>query len=226
MNKEESHLLIEKQYQKLHKVFGSKIKTDEMLLLLHDQKEVVRQAFYEEEFPKVEKFCQERNIHFCKSKFKVILFDEETGNFSNKGIVVKEDDKRPAAHFYYFSKSEEKSYLANYYELTDNVKEFGLLLGYPRCCVRYFMQNFSANNPNPELSQLNIKVGSGDTDVEKVHPTLNLSKRGNDAVLISHFPCNANCSASIEIAEQNLLFIKQNFRGRAQELVKILNIMD
>jgi len=214
------------EYEKLYKTFKSKIKADEMLLLVNDHKKVVRHAFYEEEFPKVEKFCNENNIHFCRSKFKVILSDEETGNFSNKGIVVHENDKRPAAHFYYFSKSEEKSYLANYYELTNNMKEFGLLLGYPRCCVRYFMQNFNSKNPNPELSMPDIKVGGGDPDVEKVHPTLNLSKRGNDAVLISHFPCSKNCSASIEVAERNLEFIKQNFRGRAQELVRILDIKD
>ena len=51
-------------YQKLAKIFKTKTKADEILLLLDDQKEVVRQAFYEEEFPKIEDFCKKNNI-FC-----------------------------------------------------------------------------------------------------------------------------------------------------------------
>jgi len=204
-------------HKQLTTIFGSKTKADEILLLLNDHKEVVRQAFYEEEFFIVKRFCKKNNIHLCRSKFKVILSDEETGNYSNKGIVIPENDKRPAAHFYYFSKSEEKSYLANYYELTGNVQEFGLLLGYPKCCVKFFINNFSINNPNPELKH---------SEMDKVHPLLNISQRRNDAVLISHFPCSFNCNASIDIAERKLTLIKQNFRGRAQELIKILDIQD
>jgi len=58
--------------------FGSKTKAQEIVLLLNDAKQVVRQGFYPHELEKVEKFCGENNIYLIKSKFKVILADEAT----------------------------------------------------------------------------------------------------------------------------------------------------
>ena len=41
--------------------FGSETKAQEMVFLLKDIKEVVRQGFYEEELKKVEKYCEKEN---------------------------------------------------------------------------------------------------------------------------------------------------------------------
>ncbi|MBT3297432.1 DUF483 domain-containing protein [archaeon] len=197
-------------YQKLAKIFKTKTKADEILLLLDDQKEVVRQAFYEEEFPKIEDFCKKNNIFVSKSKFKILFSDEESGMYSNKGITIQEKDKRHAPYFYYFSKSEEKSYLANYYELIGNIEEFGKLLGYPSCCIKYFVNNFSSRNPDPEIKDC--------------HPLLNLSKREQDAVLISHFPCNKECEKSVKLAKEKIIVISKYSLERVNELKTKLGI--
>ena len=203
-------------YNKLHLILKSKMKVDEILLLLHDKKQVVRQAFYEEEFPRIEKFCKENNIFVNQSRFKVILSDEETGNFSNKGLRIPENDKRPATHLYYFSKCEEKAYLANYYELMSNQKDLGLLLGYPSCCVEFFLNNFSKDNVNPE-----VKVEGSD---DKDSTLLNLNKRWQDAVLVSHFPCSNECQESILQAKKNFQFLYENYPERAGELKRVLEL--
>lgn len=197
-------------YQKLAKIFKTKTKADEILLLLKDKKEVVRQAFYEEEFPRIEEFCKQNNISVSKSKFKILFSDEESGMYSNKGITIPEKDKRHAPYFYYFSKSEEKSYLANYYELIGNVEEFGKLLGYPSCCVKYFVRNFSSKNSNPEIKDC--------------HPLLNLSKREQDAVIISHFPCSKDCEKSVELAKEKLNLISKHSKERVIELKEKLGL--
>src|SRR3989338_3539593 len=44
--------------KKLSLIFGSKTKAQEIVLLLQDAKEVVRQGFTEEELFKVEQFCK------------------------------------------------------------------------------------------------------------------------------------------------------------------------
>ena len=191
-------------HKKLTKVFGSKMKADEILYLFANQKFVVRQAFYDQEFTKVEKFCKINNIYHTKSKFKVLFADENSENFSNKGIVLEEDDKRQAPHFYYFSKDEAQAYLAAFYELTGQDGAFGLILGYPKCCVDYFAREFSAKNPNPEINSPN--------------PHLNLSKRDQDAVLIAHFPCSSDCRHSLVIAKNNLDILEKNAPERAKEL--------
>jgi len=191
-------------HKKLTKVFGSKMKADEMLLLFANQKNVVRQAFYEQEFKKVEKFCRINNIAYAKSKFRVLFSDEESGDFSNKGIVLKDNDPREGAHFYYLSKDESQAYLAAFYELTGQDGAFGLILGYPKCCVDYFAKEFSAENPNPEIKSEN--------------PHLDLSKRDQDAVLIAHFPCSSDCRHSLVIAKNNLELLEKYAPERATEL--------
>ena len=192
----------------LVKIFGSCTKAQEMIFLLKDVKEVIRQGFYDTELDKIKRFCAEKDIHVVKSRFKILFADDEHGNYSNKGMRLPENDSRPGMHFIYFSKDEQKAWLAAYYELVGNESELGLLLGYPKCCVEYFLNNFSAKNPNPEL------IGS--------NPYTNISKRDKDLVLISHFPCNPECEESVQIARGNLMVLKQNWPDRAAELISEL----
>jgi hypothetical protein len=191
--------------QELARIFGSNTKAQEIVLLLKDAKEVVRQGFYDSELYKIEKFCKEREIYLVKSKFKVLFADDSAGDYSNKGLRIPENDSRQGMHFVYLSKDEQKAWLANYYELVKNDAELGLLLGYPKCCVMYFLDNFSQDNPNPEL------IGN--------NPYTNISKREKDIVLISHFPCNTECEESIQLARKNLMILKENWPDRAAELI-------
>jgi len=63
---------------KLARIFGSKTKAQEILLLVAGLKPVVRQGFYEYELPQVEQFCKENEIYlvnvsnYCFSLFKFI----------------------------------------------------------------------------------------------------------------------------------------------------------
>ncbi len=189
-------------------IFGSKTKAQEIVFLLHGAKAVVRQGFYDAELPKVEKFCQEHNIHLVKSKFKVLLADE--AEYSNKGIRIPEEDKRPGMYFVYLSPDEQKAWLAAYYELINNPSDLGLLLGYPQCCVDFFHQHFSDHTPNLELKPTNLHT--------------NLSKREQDAVLISHFPCTSDCEQSIALGKKFLEILKKADAWRAQELIDMLTV--
>jgi len=181
-------------------------KAQEILVLLKGAKTVVRQGFYDEELPMVEKFCKDNNLFLVKSRFKVLLADDTA--YSNKGIRIPADDKRSGMYFVYISKDEEKSWLASYYEMMNNQKDLGLVLGYPSCCVDYFCNNFSAENPNPELAAKN--------------PWTNISKREQDLVLISHFPCAADCQESIGLAQKYYDVIVKEDHNRAEELLLAL----
>ena len=157
-------------------IFGSKTKAQEIIFILHDAKAVVRQGFYDSELAAVERSCEEYGLYVVKSKFKVLIADD--GQYSNKGWRVSEDDKRQGMYFAYISKREDLALLASYYELMGNDTELGKILGYPECCVAFFMKHFSAVNPNPEHVSSNMFT--------------NLSQREKDSVLISHFPCSVS----------------------------------
>lgn len=195
--------------KKLSLIFGSKTKAQEIILLLKNAKPAVRQGFYENELPKVEKFCQENNLFFACSKFKVILADE--GDYSNKGIRIPEADKRPGMYFVYISKDEEKTWLAAYHELMRNNRDLGLILGYPLCCVDYFCKHFKAGNVNPMLKPTN--------------PYTNLTKREKDCVLLSHFPCRNDCEPSQHLARKYFYVISEVDKLRAKEMMEQLRLI-
>ena len=195
-------------FKKLSLIFGSKSKAQEIIFLLNNVKKVVRQGFYEEELPKVEKFCQENNLHYVKSNFKVLLADETA--YSNKGIRIPLKDKRPGMFFIYISKDEQKAWLTSYYELMQNDKDLGRELGYPVCCVSFFCKRFTPDNPNLQLPPTNAFT--------------NLSKRGDDLVILSHFPCNSDCSESIQLGQKYLDVLMKVDKDRVEELVNGLRV--
>ncbi|MFH0701273.1 MAG: DUF483 domain-containing protein [Candidatus Woesearchaeota archaeon] len=190
-------------------IFGSKTKAQEMVLLLQDAKEVVRQGFYDQELPAVEEFCKKNNLFLIKSKFKILLEDKEN-NYSNRGLRLAENDPRPGMYFVYISKDESRALLAGYAEMMNRHKELGEILGYPECCINFFIHHFRQDNTNLELLPTNEWT--------------NLSKRGEDCVLLSHFPCRSDCQESIELAQNYFETIKKVDAERAEEMLNILKL--
>ena len=194
--------------KKLSYIFGSKSKAQEIVLLLHDTKKVVRQGYYEHQLPRIEKYCAENGLVMVKSKFKVLLADE--ASYSNKGIRIPSDDAREGMYFVYISKDEKKAWLASYYELMSNDVDLGHELGYPKCCIEFFCTRFSENNPNLQQQPTNAFT--------------NITKRGEDLVVISHFPCSSNCSESIELGKKYLDVLMNVDNERVEELVSGLSV--
>jgi len=187
--------------------FTSRSKAQEIVLLLHHAKEVVRQGFYEKELPAVQKCCAQNALFMVKSKFKVILDDEN--QFTNKGVRIPEDDPRPGMYFVYLSKDETKAYLASYYELVQDHRELGLLLGYPECCVNFFCRNFNENKTDLQLKPTNLYT--------------NISKRKEDVVLISHFPCSSDCEKSKGLGKKYVELLEKIDPSRAAEISSALS---
>ncbi len=183
------------------------MKAQEILLLQNDVKPVIRQGYYEDELPKIEKYCKEKNLYFVKSNFKVILTDNTL--FSNRGMRVPTSSEKPGMYFVYISKDEQKAWLAAYFELMHNDKDLGITLGYPECCVRFFINTFGNHNPNPEHKPTN--------------PYTNLTQRSKDAVIISHFPCRSDCQQSIQLAKSYCDILLKEDKEHAYQLLDTLN---
>ncbi|MAG60710.1 hypothetical protein CL619_02880 [archaeon] len=202
-----------KDYSQLIEIFGSKLKSDEFLYLVNGIKPVLRQLFFEEEVEKVENFCKKENIFIVKSSFKII-FDDSEKSFSNKGIRVNLDDNQSGARVVYLSFDERKSNLSALSELQGDDKFLGELLGYPECCINYFLENFAENNTNPTLKNKDCK--------NQDSWMLDISLREQDLAIISHFPCSWNCSKSIEIAKFRLESFKENLSDRYLEITELM----
>ncbi|MBI2662008.1 DUF483 domain-containing protein [Candidatus Woesearchaeota archaeon] len=188
-------------------IFHSRMKAQEIILLLENAKQIVRQGFYKQELPAIQTFCQQNSLPLVQSKFKILLDDKH--NFTNKGLRIPETDKREGLYFIYISKDERLAYLASYYELINNYQELGRLLGYPPCCIRFFINSFHENNPNPQHKPTN--------------PWTNLTQREDDFCLLSHFPCSSNCSESVQQAQHYFNVIKDNHSDYAQKILQTLS---
>ena len=189
-------------------IFGSKTKAQEIMLLINNAKKVVRHGFYESELPRVQKFCHEQHLYVVRSKFKVLFADDEL--YSNKGIRIKESDPRLGMYLVYISANEEQAWLASYYEMMNNHRDLGKILGYPTCCVDFFCQNFSSKNPNLQGKATNMFT--------------NITQRDKDAVLLSHFPCSSDCQQSMVLGKKYLDTLIKIDKSRAVELMEALKV--
>ncbi len=179
------------------------MKAQELLLLLHDVKPLIRHGYYKHELPKIEQFCQQHSLHFVKSPFKVLLDDKN--QFTNRGLRLPTTDPRPGMFFIYISKDEKTAHLALLAEVQTNHSELGHLLGYPECCIHFFISSFNDQHTNLQHIPTN--------------PWTNLSKRSQDVCLLSHFPCQSECKESIALAKLYYAQIQKDNPTYTQEIL-------
>lgn len=190
---------------RLMPIFGSRTKALEILYLLHGIKPVVRHGFYETELTKVKLFCEANDLAIEKSPYKVVLADPHK-RFSNKGFKVKIEDPRRGMFFTYISKDPQKAAMAEAFEFKNDHRGLGLLLGYPDCCVSFYV------NQEPKQSKLDNDYVTSTLENSKGvrYPYFNnICRRHTDTTLLNHFPCSFNCKKSIEIAKRHLRLIAE-----------------
>jgi hypothetical protein len=181
----------------LQQIFGSRMKALEILALLKDVKPVVRHGFYPHELSKVEQFCKKNQLFLEKSPYKVILHDKDI--FTNRGKIVNSNHVQ-GMFFVYMSKVQQKALWTCLYETQQDHKQAGLFLGYPKCCVDYFLKMFAQSNVNPVHTPSNRWT--------------NLTKREGDVCLLSHFPCSNDCDDSILMA-QNFFRLLEKYDSKS-----------
>ncbi|MBR9691694.1 DUF483 domain-containing protein [Candidatus Woesearchaeota archaeon] len=202
----------------LRAVFGSRIKALEIFFLMYGLKPVVRQGFYDNEIGRVKEFCRSKGLAWEIAPYKVVLADPDS-KFSNKGFKARIDDPRRGMYFVYISKDERKATEAKIYEMKNDHRRLGEALGYPDCCVEFFVKN------EPERRRLDnnyvIPALRNSQGVRFPYYT-NVCKRHKDAAFLSHFPHSFECTASIEMAKKCFKMLSELEPDTAMMLVREL----
>jgi hypothetical protein len=186
-------------------IFGSEVKSLEVLSLLSGKKQVVRQGYYDDELLAVESFCARQNLHIVKSVFKISPVEK---GYSNKGILSKE-----GMSFVYISKDEMLANKVAYSEIKGDHFDLGILLGYPRCCCTFFEKNFPARSKLDNNYDDDVLAASP----KKRYPfQMNIFRRSDDCCLLSHFPCSLGCKESLRIADAYLEVLRLHDCSRAR----------
>ncbi len=201
---------------KLQQTFHSIAKSLEILYVLEDTKPCARILVFEEELEKVLNFLNENRLNCSVSSFKVLKQSLQSDFYSDKSTKIPKNDARNGYFFVYVSKNRDLAEKAKIAEGKNNHFEFGLILGYPKCCCDFFEKNFDENNTDLTLKTLKYSTG-----VEFPFHT-NIAARHFDVSLLSHFPHSFNCKPSIEMAKNNLKVIEKHSKQLAAMISGIL----
>jgi|SRR3989338_2270851 len=206
--------------QQLQQIFHSIIKSLEVLYVIEGIKPCARILVFEDEIDKVVDFLNKNEVYVEISDFKVLKQNVQSEFYSDKSIKSPKSSWRKGYFFVYLSKNKETAEKAKSAEGENNHIEFGLLLGYPKCCCEFFEENFDEKNTDLTLKILENSNGNEFTFCN------NIAARHFDVALLSHFPHSFECKPSIEIAKNNLKTIQKHskqlatmFAGILQEIV-------
>jgi len=168
----------------------------------------------------------------------IIPFSEKISRYSKIFILVKRFDEyydlelTEPLFYAYTSLSEELSYDTYEADMNQDRKKLGKLLGYPDCCVDYYLK---------EMVKVSIERIIGPLLNTKTKPSFycnsifNFDSKvdGWDKIflkgyeicrlfLIRHMPCSFDCKESIKIGKKTLELLERELPELAKEIVSAL----
>lgn len=206
---------------KLLPIFSNYTRSLEILYLLSGIKKAVRLDANEIELKKIKDFCDEENLSIDVSDFKVIkATDKGKGGYANIVKRVPLDHYGSGLFHLYISKDKNKSKFLKLLENKNDDKAIGALLGYPECCIDFFIKN---RENQQKLQNDYIIPALNNSEGFKFPFYANYAIRYFDIALLSHFPHSFNCNGSIKIAKGNMECIKQysiELANKFEEMLK------
>ena len=188
-------------------IFNNYTRSLEILYLLDGIKQAVRLDANGIELKKIKVFCNKERLHLEISDFKVIrIKDEGKGGYSN---IIKRAPKNyigDGLYHIYISKYKTLSTFLKFLENKNDDEAIGRLLGYPKCCIEFFIKN---KEKQQKIQNDYILPALSNSDGYKFPFYNNYAARYFDVTLLSHFPHSFHCENSIKIAKNNLECIKK-----------------
>lgn len=136
-----------------------------------------------------------------------------------EGFAHKHKPVQPGEPFYWYgslTRNYEDGQKFKKAELTHDHKTIGSLLGYPDCCIRYFIKNFSKNY---DPIWINL---TGKKNVVRGYPECNQMLRYFGARITSHFSCSPTCKKTKKIGEKWLKVMEGIDKDLTKELYDLL----
>ena len=175
----------------LMQLLPRKIFAIELLLVVENIKPVCRIEIEDRTLNKLTTFCSTNNLSLIKSDFKFVKTDD------GKAMMMPANSPLEGGFFVYISKQKDDAINAKDAELSLDHKTFGKLLGYPACCIDFFIKHYEeAAKMHDDYTLLTLK----DSDI--LDWRLNISLNFFDYRLISHFPHSFNCLESISLSQK------------------------
>ena len=155
----------------------------EVFFVLKGLKSCARQEIHENNLARAMSFFDAYGVHYRLSDFKVL----------EDGAMVERRSPVEGKFFVYFSLDDGKAEHAKFYESIKNDEKLGEILGYPKCCRKFYKDKYDeAYEVGDEYSLLTMANSSG-------FPfQTNYLLRFFGISLMSHFPCSFTCPSSYD----------------------------
>ncbi|MFC1741257.1 DUF483 domain-containing protein [Nanoarchaeota archaeon] len=183
----------------LKKIFSSYQDILEVLLTYHSHKRACRLVVSEDELRSISTLCEKNRLFMAVQDFKIVeRFDKGKGGaLANRSDMVALNNN-DGKYLVYISMSREDALQAKEYEKI-NHPDFGIMLGYPKCCVEYYLKNIkTAARHQGDLIVSAIK------DLAIFPFVNNFCLRYFGISILSHFPCSFDCERSRTLGERFL----------------------
>lgn len=187
-------------------IFGCRIRAQEILFILQDIKPVCRIELDALQLSEAEKFFKETTLSYLAS---TIQYDEKT----ESGDIPQATTPLKGMLLVYVSKNHSLAQEARIAETHFDHQRFGTLLGYPQCCVQFFIEHLEDAE---KLHHDHTLISASRSVI--FNPLLNISLQFFDWRIISHYPCHFNCPASVEQAERMLKAIERHDEELAEKI--------
>jgi hypothetical protein len=192
-------------FNELKELFQTNARALEMLFLIVGAKPCVRLMCYEEEIPKLEKFCAKKDLWMETSDFKIHLVkDKSKANYSNKGLIIPLNSPFEGQVAVYISKNDMLVRHAKEHERKQDSYKLGLDLGYPECCCEFFIEN---RKQQEKRSNDYVMPCLRNSTLDVFPYQMNNTLRYFDRVVLPHFPCSYECSKSAAQAKHFMQII-------------------
>lgn len=190
----------------------------ELLAVLEGAKPAMRVLLREANVAALMDFAQALGLAGAVSEYRVIP-QAPVGGTIHAHRLARDDEVTAAASVHaYIGADPLAVYLARSFDGADPAR-FGRLLGYPDCCVSFFLECVERRN-FPDGADLVAAVGLPSSG--RYEPLINYACRHFGYALISHFPCRWDCEASLVLAKGTLSVLEKHDPECARETLACL----
>lgn len=202
-----------KIYCDLKKIFKNRIPSMlEVLYVYENVKTSCRLIVNSKQLFNLIKLCRKFNLEINLEKFRINpVKDSSKAGYSNSSEILPFNSKQGSFIIYI---SENKT------DILSDPKNLGLNLGYPKCCVNFYLKNLDYVKKDAYHDLVLQAIPKR----FKIFPFYtNIAIRYFGIQLLSHFPCSFDCKKSIEIAKTYLNCVKKYDSELANFLIQHLS---
>ena len=185
----------------------------EFISTVYDIKPAFRSSIHISKLEYFKELCKQFNLYLETSDFDMISCENST-------IKKDKTEKNPQRVLVFISKNEETSKkIKNLHESNiekESEEEIGKLLGYPSCCIKFFIENVYDEKTESKIKKPIYYLTKIKNNSPKQNPFqlnnlyVEYFDKGWENYLISHIPCSFSCKKSQEIAKKTFEIIKED----------------